>query len=550
MISQDLWKPTDGISLEPNAHKAVVTDEGSVIVAAGPGAGKTELLAQRADFLLQTGTCPYPRRILAISFKVDAAQNLRERVQERAGARNASRFDSLTFHAFAKRIIDNYRLALSDEHFLISNYSIGNSTEYPNAISFKDMVPLAIEILENNPYALWGLRQTYSHVFFDEFQDATRDQYKLLVTAFGETSARLTAVGDTKQRIMTFAGALDGIMEKFANDFDALRLTLYQNRRSAPVLRRMQNRMILDMDRDAAIPVENLVGEAGCIEVCPFTTSTEEAEKIAELVTEQLEAGVPAKEIAVLVRQQAGFVAAELFDAFDRHGITYRNDQELQDIVSDPVATLIFNFVLVLVGDHEPYAYTEFFDLLSVFTVDEEQGARLNSKINKLFRTLSSCLYETPDLILNVGFWKQAIQDLLDIISFSNLLIISPICSTYDDVQKLIEDILVIFEETNKTAKNPCEAIYQITGANAIRVLTIHKSKGLEFRHVIVMGVEKQLFWGNFNTAISEFFVAISRAKERLTLTYCRERNRPEGFSNRWDVMRTPYTEFLRYADE
>src|SRR5699024_12017866 len=74
------------------------------------------------------------------------------------------------------------------------------------------MVPLALEILAKNPYALGGIRHTYSHVFLDEFQDATTEQYELLLAAFGESATLLTAVGDTKQRIMVFAGALDGIM--------------------------------------------------------------------------------------------------------------------------------------------------------------------------------------------------------------------------------------------------------------------------------------------------------------------------------------------------
>lgn len=77
MIKADLWKSADGLVLEPNAYKAAVEDEKSLALTAGPGAGKTEMLAQRADFLLRTGTCRYPKRILAISFKVDASSNLK-----------------------------------------------------------------------------------------------------------------------------------------------------------------------------------------------------------------------------------------------------------------------------------------------------------------------------------------------------------------------------------------------------------------------------------------------------------------------------------------
>ena len=67
-VRPEQWTPIGVEALEANAMTVVQsTDNRSVI--AGPGAGKTELLAQRAAFLLQTGTSPPPRRILAISFK-------------------------------------------------------------------------------------------------------------------------------------------------------------------------------------------------------------------------------------------------------------------------------------------------------------------------------------------------------------------------------------------------------------------------------------------------------------------------------------------------
>src|SRR5699024_680540 len=127
-------------------------------------------------------------------------------------------------------------------------------------ITFQQLVPLALKILKSNKYARNALRQTYSHVFMDEFQDATGHQYDFLRQAFGESDVLLTGVGDTKQRIMVFAGALDGVMASFEADFQAKHYRLYQNFRSNPRLRRMQNRMIRDMDPQAAIPEEELPG--------------------------------------------------------------------------------------------------------------------------------------------------------------------------------------------------------------------------------------------------------------------------------------------------
>lgn len=171
MIRMEDWSPNDGLILEPNALIAATALEKNIVVMAGPGAGKTELLAQRADFLFRTGSCPYPRRILSLSFKIDAAQNLRERVRLRSGSQFAARFDSFTFHAFAKRIIDNYRPALSGQNALKANYRVDPYIRIVGEqITFKDLVPLALEILRSNRYARGGIRQTYSHVFLDEFQ--------------------------------------------------------------------------------------------------------------------------------------------------------------------------------------------------------------------------------------------------------------------------------------------------------------------------------------------------------------------------------------------
>lgn len=64
MISIDSWRPSDGLQLEPNAQIAATEQNQSLALTAGPGAGKTEMLAQRADFLLRTGVSRYPKQFL------------------------------------------------------------------------------------------------------------------------------------------------------------------------------------------------------------------------------------------------------------------------------------------------------------------------------------------------------------------------------------------------------------------------------------------------------------------------------------------------------
>jgi superfamily I DNA/RNA helicase len=110
-VLQENWQPRGIENLEPQAWRAL-REAGCACVVAGPGAGKTEFLAQRAVYLLETGTCRPPHRILAISFKSDAAHNLTMRVRQRCPPELAGRFVSITFDAFTKSLLDRFASAV------------------------------------------------------------------------------------------------------------------------------------------------------------------------------------------------------------------------------------------------------------------------------------------------------------------------------------------------------------------------------------------------------------------------------------------------------
>lgn len=549
MIRRADWRPVDDLTLEPNALTAATTTDEDVVVAAGPGAGKTELLAQRADFLLRTGACPYPRRILAISFKVDAARNLRDRVRKRSGAQYAARFDSFTFHAFAKRLIDNYRPALTGQNELQPDYRIDADTRVHGVqITFADLVPLALEILENNPYAQGALRQTYSHVFLDEFQDATRNQYQFVRTAFLGTNAKLTAVGDVKQRIMAWAGALDGIMKRFSEDFGAASLPLYQNFRSAPRLRRMQNRMIADMDPAAASPDEDLLGDEGIIQVLHFSSQIEEAGALVDLIDGWRKDGVPPSEIAVLVRQQSKQVTEALAEGLHDQGIPFRNEQDSQDLAAEPVAALIFNFLWVVAGDRNPEAYTELMRVASRPSASDEAALQFDSQLKRVLRGARAMVRAPAFARADLAAWRPVITEFLDVVSRPVLNALSPAYQQGTRLDEVIESAVDALGRELAVDGDPVQALKRLSELDAVRILTIHKCKGLEFEKVIVIGVEEELFWGD--AATSEFFVAISRAKEELVLTNVDFRARPSTPVKYWRENRSAHTEFLAYADD
>ncbi|WP_303327048.1 UvrD-helicase domain-containing protein, partial [Bilophila wadsworthia] len=261
-VNKEDWKPQGVDDLEDNAWEALRENERSILVTAGAGAGKTEFLAQKATYLLQTGICPTPKRILAISFKKDAARNLVERVAKRCPAEQARRFNSMTFDAFTKGLWDRFRSALPapynspraykivmpgrrdyDEFLNRHGFHTVNSQSFEKKVSLADL-PIDLSngsdmqralalyweqqfsggaeilvsfsmlnrlvklLLQSNPYICKALQMTYPVVFLDEFQDTTYAQYDLLKTAFADRLAVFTAVGDDKQRIMGWAGAM------------------------------------------------------------------------------------------------------------------------------------------------------------------------------------------------------------------------------------------------------------------------------------------------------------------------------------------------------
>lgn len=549
MIQQEDWRPVDGLKLEPNALTAVITTDRNVVVAAGPGAGKTELLAQRADFLFRTGACPYPRRILAISFKVDAARNLRDRVRTRSGGQYAARFDSFTFHAFAKRLIDNYRPALTGQDELRLDYRIDPDTRvHREQITYADLVPLALEILASNQYARGALRQAYSHVFLDESQDATKNQYELVEAAFLDTDAILTAVGDVKQRIMAWAGALDGIIQVFAENFDATPLPLYQNFRSAPRLRRMQNRMIKQMDPAAASPDEDLVGDEGVINVLHVDSQVEEAEAVADLIDGWLAEGVPPSEIAILVRQQSQQVTEVLGEELHDRSIPYRNEQDSQDLGAEPAAALIFNFIRVVATDRHPDAYAEFMRVASRTSATEEAALQFDSQLKRLLRDSRAAVRNPSFAKGNLDAWRPVVSEFLELVSRPMLNALSPAYQQGSRLDDVMEDALATFGKALVVDGDPVEALRRLSELDAVRILTIHKCKGLEFDKVVVLGVEEELFWGD--AAMPEFFVAISRARNELILTHTDFRARPGTPVKYWRENRNAYVQFLDYADD
>lgn len=550
MILPGDWTPSEGIVLEPNAEAAVRETDRCVALTAGPGAGKSELLAQRADFLLTTGACRYPKRILAIAFKVDASNNLKERVWRRCGPEYASRFDSYTFHGFAKRIIERFRPVLTGDDALDAGFRVVNKGKaHPVQTEFGLLIPLALKILDAYPMAVTAIRQTYSDVFLDEFQDCTNEQYALVSKIFVGTTRRVTAVGDVKQKIMGWAGALDGVFAMFEADFAAAHLNIYRNFRSQPQLLRLQNELIKVLDPGSEMSKDQLDGRGGEILLHAFGDCTEEALNLAEQINTWISVeGVAPAEIAVLVRSYPEAYTARLTSALEALGIAYRNENQMQDITTEPVALVVVDFLLCLYGSREPKAWARLLRRI-IPADDDEHGGSVRSDWNRFIKEARKSAAEDLAAKSYAQRWSL-LKEFLSMVGVSLLTGLSHDYESRDRLKEIIRDLKKHIDEALEQEPDLIKALSQMSDDQSIRILTVHKSKGLEFDSVILLGVEQEAYWGNDTHEVRcTFFVGISRAKRRLVVTTVKTRDKLADI-NSWRTARRPHGEFLGYIEK
>lgn len=591
-VSKEDWSPAAGFRLEVEAMNTVINDKNTLVVA-GPGAGKTELLAQRACFLLETNTCRYPKKILAISFKKDAAENLKERLELRCGKELASRFESKTYDAFAKEIVDRFRNSLDEAYRPLNNYNIaenrdvrrafeiaglnfrGNQTEfnkvYGNKLSinklplhtdFVDKIfidawnvllkgnkdtnfvssltfgmisRLAEYLIRTNRYIKKAIEMTYSHVFLDEFQDTKSIQYDLVKACFFKTETIITAVGDGKQRIMLWAGARKSIFEDFQNDFLSQKRTLIMNHRSAPRLVEIQKAMYNSLNEEAIDLKTNEKWnyEDGEVYLRLFEDYIKEADILSEEIVELVETGIEINEICILVKQSVDIYSKEIINKLSERNIKARNEAMYQEILKEDIIKTLVSLFRLSLSDRNPDDWDYIYDILGeLYGIDEGY----NPKILNDFITKVELMINDSKVNLNITDEKQ-FSDLVDskveYISYEKFASKFQKYKSKDYFDDLVDKFKkLVWIEYNET-KDWIKAIDNFEGKNSIPIMTIHKSKGLEYDTIFFVGLEDSAFW-NFKNQPDEdrcaFFVALSRAKRRIDFTFSLDR--PAGFSN------------------
>lgn len=593
------WQPVGVTSLEPNALIVVKSSEHRSVIA-GPGAGKTELLAQRAAFLLQSGASPAPQRILAISFKRDAARNLARRVRQRCHPDHANRFDSLTFDAFAKSLVDRFGQALPERWRPTSDYGIlfpkkpyfaeflrrarqdkskpfGNSAiesfvadyferrhvlaerlpekgwspttaEYwagqrfwdeqigrdeRSFLSFPMLSRLAELLVRFNVSVRNGLALTYSHVFMDEFQDTTQAQFDLVETIFLDTPTVMTAVGDNKQQIMRFALAMEDPFRVFEKSFGAIRTPLVSNYRSSPALVQIQHVLAQELDPAAVIPQSKSESRIpdNCCAIWDFTTPQAEARALATYVAFQMRThNLQPNDFVLLVRQKAEDYAKILTPAFASVGIRLRNEaayvgsQMLQELLTEPLSEFVVMLLRLAWAPRGGASWSKVqYALANLHGVEPSDGRaqrRLSNEIDGFTREFRS---QFPQVPTTEGVARSAVAAIVTFLGRHALISSHPPYGQADWLREVEISVATLLQACAAQAVDWEEVIETYEGKSALPVMTLHKSKGLEYHTVIFVGLDDSAWW-NYRKEVAEstagFFVAFTRAKQRVIFTY------------------------------
>lgn len=399
------------MALDRYQTEAVGFAGGPCMVLAGPGSGKTTVIVNRALKLIEDGTAP--EQILVITFSKAAAREMRERFLKLSGGRYRETAFG-TFHAaFFKILSEYYHLSgrdvateiekrrcigealaetlpelSKDREFAgnilreISAYKNSGGTRHTAAasigdeafgkieraytkalgkarkIDFDDMLIMTKTLFVRHPEVLADWQRRFSYIMVDEFQDINPVQYEI-VKMLARPGNNLFIVGDDDQSVYGFRGARPDIMLNFPKDFPtAKRIDLKINYRSAPEIVSASGELIAENRtryRKKTVPAKR---EHGQIVRQVFRNETEEAAAVAAYVKAELQSGVPAEKIAVLIRVNRS--ADLILSKFTEEKIPFYTRDRLQNIYEHHILDPVFAYLNYISGDHSRRNFLKF----------------------------------------------------------------------------------------------------------------------------------------------------------------------------------------------
>jgi DNA helicase-2/ATP-dependent DNA helicase PcrA len=631
--------------LTPEQAQAVTHGTGPLLLIAGPGAGKTRTLTQRIAHLLETEQAR-PDQVLAVTFSVRAAGELRLRLADLLGQEGASAVTAATFHSVCARLLrkhahvfgrtEQYTIydqgdmrrvidwILSDkEHAgiqqalsqcgqpasaavqaaistaknqLLDPSTFESSSQDPaaaviaavwrvceeelrrsNAWDFDDLLAFGVRLLREHPHRLRWIRSRWQWLLVDEFQDVNRAQAEL-VTLLAGPDGNVAVVADDDQVVHRFRGADPRHIVGFAKRYPGhSAIVLTRNFRSRAEILETAVRCVGHNQRRVQKALVAVRGQGGLVQFQGFFEDWHEAHWVAGQVAEAIAAGIPGPEILILARTGYATQAVQL--SLARAGIPHRVLGSLglyeRAEVKDALA-----YLTLLVNPCDAQAFRRAIQsprrgvgpatasklvtraredlngdlVLACARADEIDGVRSGEARQRLaaFGEGLSMVRREIEAGRSLGHVVLSAV-MLDgglVHHFEQRRDTSANAAARRDAERVLEDLRSLcraaqaFEEQHGPPAPLRDFLEHAAGLHAqeldagedrrVTVSTIHRSKGTEATLVILLGCEEQLLpsWQSLGSADPEalceerrlFYVAATRAKDRLILTHVRTR--------------------------
>ena len=456
--------------------------------------------------------------------------------------------------------IEEAKLTAQDKHYTQIANVYEKYEKYiteNNLVDFDDLLLLTYKILEDNKELAQQTSQRYQYIMVDEYQDTNELQYKLLKKLCCEHN-NLCVVGDDDQSIYGWRGATIKNILTFSETFEnTLTIKLESNYRSTDKILFHANALI-EHNRDRL--GKKLLGtraKGNSLKVYESQDENEETRKIVDDIKKLVDSGEELKDIAVLFRVNA--LSRALEEGLNKATINYQ-----------------------LVGGVKFYERAEIKDLIAYFRVITNSNDNFSIKriINKPKRGIGKTTIDKLELeshskaktIFNI-MDEYTPEDLASIVGKKNARTLKVFVASIEDLQESLSNaklrFIDLFEETfdfKTTYAKVVDADDRLANIDEfygylrdffmqnidlnledflndislesaadqiedqyISLMSIHASKGLEFKHVFIVGMEEGFFpiVGDGSDIEEERrlgYVAITRAKDELTLSYVHSR--------------------------
>jgi DNA helicase-2/ATP-dependent DNA helicase PcrA len=446
------------------------------------------------------------------------------------------------------------------------------------AMDFDDLLFKMYELLKTFPEVLYKFQHKFKYILIDEYQDTNPAQYEI-IKLLGAAFENVCVVGDDAQSIYSFRGATIQNILQFQKDYDDVKvIKLEQNYRSTQNIISVANEVI--KNNKAQIPktlfTENVPGEK--IKLVRTMTDNDEGKFVADAIQEQkLRNHYHNKEFAILYRTNAQSRSYE--ESLRRMnipytiygGISFYQRKEIKDYIAylrlivnpkdEEALKRIINYPVRGIGKtsvdraimHANEKGISMWEVLENAVLFGFKAGTLQA-IEEFVLMINSFKSMLPhknayDVAFHVGKQTAFVKELFNDKSTEGV-------QRYENVQELLNSIKE-FTETpsneesgevgDKGLATYLQQIVLLTdsdqkdpNADTVKLMTIHAAKGLEFPVVFVGGLEEGLFPNSMSINTREeleeerrlFYVAITRAKGRLFLTYANTRYKFGSLTN------------------